>query len=211
MSLPQDLMQNSLLHFESGVPIDDLNLRPGHRRRLKRVAHVYWIWRGNPFLDVFPMFKQLVKGKYADVYSEWRAAYKDKELFDFVIEHVQGHSRKESEAQVRMAGKKLMKMGIETDNGRDIEAGAKIIMKLDRLDQPETEQVDMAKVVFLPSVVVTDISKVDDAKEYIDDEETKRIMQKYGGYVDEKRTAIENKVATMEAKASHLPFPDDKT
>jgi len=44
---------------------------------------------------------------------------------------------------------------------------------------------------------------VDDTKQNYDyeDEETKRIMAKYGAYIDEKRTMIEEKVATMEARA----------
>ena len=193
-------MRCSLMHFESGVPIDDLDIRKEHKRRLARVSHVYWVWMKNPFLDAFPMFKQLVKGKYADVQSEWRAAQKDKQLFDFIIEHIAPPSRRVSEARVRAAGNHLMEMGMQTDNGRDIKEGARIIMDLDRLDQPEDQRADISKVAFLPSVVVTDIKQVDDTKENVDDEETKRIMSKYNAYVDEKRKMIDEKVAVMEAR-----------
>lgn len=199
-SLPQELMKNSLLLFENGVPIDDLNLRPEQKRRLARVQHVYWQWVRNPFLDVFTMFKQLVKGKYADAPSEYHAAQKDKMLFDFIVASVTPQDRKVSEAQVRAVSRKLMQNGMATDNGRDMAEGAKILMKLDRLDQPESQQTDMSKVAFLPSVVVTNIKEVDETKENIDDEETKRILAKYGGFVDEKRKMIEDKVAVMEAK-----------
>lgn len=199
MSLPQKLMQCAMMHFESGVLIDDLDLKPSQRARLARVEHVYWQWMKNPFLDVFPMFKMLVKGKYADLQSEWRAAQKDKWLFDFIVDHIAPPSRRISEARVRAAGNHLMEMGMQTDNGRDIAEGAKIITKLDRLDQPENEQVDMSKVAFLPSVVVTNIKEVDDTKENLDDEETKRILGKYGGFVDEKRKMIEAKVDVMMA------------
>lgn len=199
-NIPQDLMRCSLMHFESGVPIDDLDIRKEHKRRLARVSHVYWVWMKNPFLDAFPMFKQLVKGKYADVQSEWRAAQKDKQLFDFIIEHIAPPSRRVSEARVRAAGNHLMEMGMQTDNGRDIKEGARIIMDLDRLNQPEDQRADISKVAFLPSVVVTDIKQVDDTKENVDDEETKRIMSKYNAYVDEKRKMIEEKVAVMEAR-----------
>lgn len=199
-NIPQDLMRCSLMHFESGVPIDDLDIRKEHKRRLARVSHVYWVWMKNPFLDAFPMFKQLVKGKYADVQSEWRAAQKDKQLFDFIIEHIAPPSRRVSEVRVRAAGNHLMEMGMQTDNGRDIKEGARIIMDLDRLDQPEDQRADISKVAFLPSVVVTDIKQVDDTKENVDDEETKRIMSKYNAYVDEKRKMIDEKVAVMEAR-----------
>lgn len=198
--LPDGLMSGSLIHFEKGVPIDDLDLKPVHRERLARVAHVYWIWVKNPFLDAFGMFKQLARGKYSDKSSEWRAAQRDKLLFDFVVENVSAPSRKESEAKVRVTADRLMQMGAQTDNGRDMEAGAKLLMKLDRLDQPEDQNADLSKVAFLPSVVVTDIREVDDTKENYDDAETKRIMAKYGGYVDEKRKLVEDKVAVMEAR-----------
>ena len=97
-----------------------------------------------------------------------------------------------------------MQMGAQTDNGRDMEAGAKLLMKLDRLDQPEDQNADLSKVAFLPSVVVTDIREVDDTKENYDDAETKRIMAKYGGYVDEKRKLVEEKVSLMEARNGSL-------
>ena len=198
--IPQGLMTGALLHFEKGVPIDDCDIRTEHKRRLARVDHVYWIWKKNPFLDAFALFKQLVKGKGADLQSEWRMAQKDKLLFDFVVEHVSPPPRRLAEERVRAAANHLMEMGMQTDNGRDIAEGAKIAIKLDQLDQPESQQGDISKVAFLPSVVVTNIKEVDDTKENIDDEETRRIMAKYGGYVDEKRRMIEDRVSVMEAR-----------
>ena len=112
--IPEGLMAGALLHFEKGVPIDDCDIRAEHKRRLARVDHVYWIWKQNPFLDVFPLFKQLVKGKYADLQSEWRAAPKDKLLFDFVVEHVSPPNRRVAEARVRMAANRLREMGMQT-------------------------------------------------------------------------------------------------
>lgn len=199
--LPQQLMSGALLHFEQGVPVSDLDLRPENKDRLVRVEHVYWQYLKNPFLDPFALFKAMSKGKYCDKSSDWHVARRDKLLFDFVIEHVAPSSRKVSEQKVRVTADRLMQMGAETDNGHDMEAGAKLLMKLDRLDQPESEKADMSKVAFLPSVVVTDIREVDDTKENIDDEETKRIIAKYGATVDNKQKAIEEKVATMEARS----------
>ena len=194
-------MRGALMHFESGVPIDDLTIRAEQKQRMARVEHVYWQFLRNPFLDAGALLRQLVRGKYKDAPSECHAAQKDKALFDFVVSRVAQQDRKVSEAQVRAVSRRLMQNGMATDNGRDMAEGAKLMIKLDRLDQPESEQNDMNKVAFLPSVVVTDIREVDDTKEYLDDEQTKAIMQKYGGYVDEKRTLVEQKVATMEAAA----------
>lgn len=195
-------MTAALLHFTQGVPIDDCNCTPQQRKRLARVSHVYWLWKQNPFLETFPMFKQLVRGKYSAPSNEWTAAKSDQKLFEFVRDHVAPTDRKVQEERVRFAANHLMKIGMETDNAFAIADGAKIAIKLDRLDQPESEQADMSKVAFLPSVVVTNIKEVDDTKENIDDEETKRIIAQYGAYVDEKRQLIEDKVTIMESRSN---------
>ena len=198
--IPQKLMTSALLHFEQGVPIDDCNCLPVHRARLARVSHVYWIWKQNPFLETFQMFKQLLHGKCADRHSEWHAAQKDQLLFDFVVEHVAPSDRKVQEARVRASANHLMKMGMETDNAFAIADGAKIAMRLDRLDQPESEQADMSKAAFIQPVVTINASEVDDTKIDYNDEQTRKIMEEFGAYIDPKRQMIEDKVSVMEAK-----------
>lgn len=195
-----DLMQGALLHFENGVPIMDLTIRSEQKQRMARVEHVYWQFIKNPFLDPYQLFRQLVKGHYADSPSECRAAQKDKALFDFVVKTVAQQDRKVSEAQVRAVSKRLMQNGMATDNGRDMAEGAKIMMKLDRLDQPENEKVDMSKVAFLQPVVTTAVTDVDSTKIDYTDEQSRKIMQEFGAYIDPKREMIEDKVALMEAK-----------
>jgi len=203
--MSQSLMSGTLLHFQSGVPIKDLDMRREHKDRLARVAHVYWVWIKDPMLDAYQMLRQLVKqtGSYSDAAAVTVAAQKDKMLFDFVIDHIQSGSRRQDELKVRHAAEKMIRIGLETDNVMALDKGSKRLYEVAGLDKPEQEQQDISKVAFLPSVVVTDIREVDDTKQNYDyeDEETKRIMAKYGAYIDEKRTMIEEKVATMEARA----------
>lgn len=213
-SIPQDLMMGTLLHFENGVPINDLSIREEQKRRLARVHHVYLQWVRNPFLDVFPLFKQLIRQgdkKYADLQSEWHAAQKDKWLFDFVVENVGDNSRKVDEARVRAAANHVIQMGMETDNGRDIIEGAKLLAKVAHLDQPEGETVDMSKVMFLPPLVTTSAHELDDTKQDYDDKQSLAIMNKYGAHIDEKRKAIEERVEVMLAarEASEEKEPTD--
>ena len=201
-------MTAALLHFTQGVPIDDCDCEPAHKKQLARVDHVYWIWKRNPFLETYPMFQQLVRKQYTTKSNENRVAHTDQRLFDFVVEQVAPPSRKIQEERVRSAANHLMQMGMETDNAFAIADGAKIAMKLDRLDEPESEQADMTKVMFLPSVVVTNISEISDSHQDISDEETKRIIAKYGAYVDDKRQMIDEQVELLEAK-SHTDDTDD--
>lgn len=210
--MSQSLMSGALLHFQSGVPIKDLDMRREHKDRLARVAHVYWVWIQDPMLDAYQMLRQLVKqtGKYAGVTEITHAAQKDKMLFDFVIDHIQSGSRRQDELKVRYAAERMITIGLETDNVMALDKGSKRLYEVAGLDKPESEQADMNKVAFLPTVVVTDIREVDDTKENIDDEETKRIIAKYGAFVDDKHKAIDQKVAQMEARsrAAELMEPE---
>lgn len=211
-TISQKLMTGALMHFEQGVPISDLDMRREHKDRLARVQHVYWQWVKNPItLDPFALFKQLVKGLGADVYSEWRMAQKDKFLFDFVVEHIAPPSRRMDEAKVRAAADKMMKIGMETDNVNALDKGSKRLMEVAQLDKPEEERIDMNKMAFLPPIVTTSVKEVDDTKQDVDDTEMKRIMAKYGGYVDEKEVNIEKMVEVMAAKGKSLspdPSPE---
>ena len=197
-------MTGALLHFESGVPICDLDVRTEHKERMARVDHVFWLWKKNPLLDTFSLFKQLVKNgqkQYADPQSEWRAAQKDQLLFDFVRDHMAPTSRRQSEAVVRLAAEQAIRIGMETDNHVALTKGGKLLYEVAGLDKPESEQQDLSKVAFLPSVVVTNIEQIDPDKTYIDDDETRRIAAKYGAHIPEQRTMIEDQVSLMEARS----------
>lgn len=198
--IPQELMTGSLLHFENGVPISDLDVRRENKDRLARVDHVFWQWKKNPLLDTFQMFKQLCKGHYADAPTEWRAAQKDKQLFDFVVEHVAPPSRRQDEAVVRKAAEQAIKIGLETDNVQALTKGGKLLYDVGHLGQPESEQADMSKAVFLPPVVTTSAKEIDPTKEDLSDEQARLIMSKYGAYVDDKRKAVDERVELMLAK-----------
>ena len=212
VTISQKLMTGALLHFERGVPIADLDIRREHKDRLARVQHVYWQWVKNPIaIDPFQLLRQLTKGLGADIYSEWRMAQKDKFLFDFVVEHIAPPSRRIDEAKIRAAADKMMKIGMETDNVNALDKGSKRLMEVAQLDKPEEERIDMSKMAFLPPVVTTSAKDADDTKQDVDDPEMKRIMSKYGGYVDEKELRIEKLVEVMVARGKSLsPDPSSE-
>lgn len=202
-------MSCSLLHFENMVPIDDLKLRNDQKRRLLRVSHVYWQWSKNPFTcDYKAMLRQLVKqmGGFQGASTECRAWQKDVQLFEFVKESISPMSRREAQLKVQVAAEKAIRIGMDTDNVQALTKGGKLLYEVAGLDKPETEQMDMAKTVFLPPVVTTVASEVDPTKEDVSDEQAKLILKKYGAFVDEKRTMVEERVAAMEARRD---APDD--
>ena len=202
-------MTGSLLHFESGVPICDLDVRRENKDRLARVDHVYWQWKKNPFLDAQALLRQLVKGKYADLPTEWRAAQKDKALFDFVVDHVAPPSRRMDEAKVRYAAERAIRIGDETDNVTALVKGGQLLKDVARLDKPESEQVDMSKANFIQPVVTVKASEVDETKIDYDDHESLEIMKEFGAYIDPKRTMVEEKVAMIEAKKNEQTGNDE--
>ena len=197
-------MTNSLLHFENGVPIDDLALRQDQKRRLARVSHVYWQWIRNPFaIDYKALLRQLVKGHFADPPSETRAAQKDIQLFEYIRDTVSPMSRNEARVKVQFAAEKMINIGMETDNVNALDKGSKRLFEVAGLDKPEDTHEDISKVSFLPSVVVTNVNEIDKSKTNYDDEEVKRIAAKYGAFIDEKRELIDKEVATMEARSGN--------
>lgn len=195
-------MSGALLHFERGVPIDDLNIRQDQKNRLARVQHVYWQWVRNPFSVDYKLFlRQLVRGKFADAPSETRVAQKDIMLFEFIKESITPMSRKEAQMKVQVAAEKAIRIGMETDNVNALTKGGKLLYEVAGLDKPEEERIDMSKMAFLPPVVTTSVKEVDDTKQDVDDQEMKRIMAKYDGFVDEKESDIEKMVETMKARS----------
>jgi len=199
-TLPANVQTCLLAWLDNNIPIDRLGLQERQKRRVLRAKTVYDQWQRNPYLDPLELCKEQLRGKVPPTNLP-REAQKDFTVFNFIVSQMEVPNRKMSEHRVRTAANKLMRMGMEQDNGRDIEAGAKLLIKVDKLDQPESEQMDMSKVMFLPPVVVTEISKVDETKEDVDDVEMKRIMQKYGGYIDDKVSDVDEMVEVMASRS----------
>lgn len=196
-------MTGALLHFESGVPICDVDMRAEHKNRLARVDHVYWLWKKNPLLNTFELFKQLCRQSergYANPQSLWRAAQKDQILFEFVRDHVSPPSRRQDEAVVRHAATHMIEIGMQTDNITALDKGSKRLYEVAGLDKPESERQDMSKMMFIPPVITTSAHEVDDTKEDYTDQQALAIMNKYGAHIDEKRKAVEERVDAMLAR-----------
>lgn len=203
-------MTAALLHFEQGVPINDCDIRSESKERLARVSHVYWQWVKNPFLDSFSMLRALTRKKYSNPRQDWLAASKDKLLFDFVKDTIAVGNRHEDELMVRTAARQAIRIGMETDNPTALVKGGKLLSEVAGLDRPESEKADMSKISFLPPVVVTDISRLDDSKQNVDDAEMKRIMAKYGGVTDEKMRDMDEMVEVMEAKSQAQQMKEEE-
>ena len=190
-----------IAHFVNMVPIDRLNLSPQQKDMVARVDHVYWLYRKNPFLDTHAAFYQIYKAMGRGTgQNSTHFARRDGKMLEFVIDQVKPYSRKRDEDKVRFMADRLMERGLATDNDRAMSKGAELLTKVARLDQPESEQVDMGRLSFLPPVVTTSAKEVGDYED-VDDAEMKRIMSKYGGYVDEKERDIEKMVNTMAARS----------
>jgi hypothetical protein len=191
-----------IAHFVNMVPIENLNIDKRTKDIIARVDHVYWLYKKNPFLDTHAMFYQMYKamGRGTGGNSTLFAKRDDK-MLEFVIDQVKPDSRRRDEMKVRHVADRLMERGLATDNDRAMAKGADLLTRVARLDQPESEQVDLNRLSFLPPVVTTSAKEVGDYED-VDDKEMKRIMEKYGGYVDEKERDIERMVETMAARSS---------
>lgn len=190
-------------HFVNAVPIERLNIDKRTKEHVVLVDHVYWLLKKNPFLDSHALFYELSKQHYkggSDVRGNaTRLARRLDKMLEFAIDNTRPDSRKRDEMKVRHVADRLMERGLATDNDRAMAKGADLLTRVARLEQPESEQADMSRVAFLPPVVTTNISEVDDTKENLDDAQSLAIMREFGAYIDEKRTLVEDKVAVLEA------------
>lgn len=209
-SLTQKVKIALIAHFVNMVPIERLNIDKRTKDRVAMVDHVYWLVKKNPFLDTKAMFYQLAKQHYKGDYDTRGTAYLLSRVLDkmleFVIDQVKPDSRRRDEMKVRHVADRLMERGLATNNDRAMAKGADLLTRVARLDQPESEQVDLNRLSFLPPVVTTSAKEVGDYED-VDDKEMKRIMEKYGGYVDEKERDIEKLVETMAAKGRPTTDP----
>lgn len=212
-SLTQKVKIALIAHFVNLVPIERLNIDKRTKDRVAMVDHVYWLVKKNPFLDTKAMFYQLAKQHYKGDYDTRGTAYLlsralDK-MLEFVIDQVKPDSRRRDEMKVRHVADRLMERGLATNNDRAMAKGADLLTRVARLDQPESEQVDMSKAHFLQPIVTTNISEIDSDKEYIDDEQSRRIMEEFGAYIDPKRQMIEERVKVLEASGGPKTEEED--
>ena len=190
-------------HFETGVPIERMTFTPDQKKRIQMCIEGYNRLATDPFMDI----RTYMKNRFNRTYSELK---NDIKLIDYIASFFEGGQKNISKLQVRNASRKLMKNGSETGNMKALHDGASLLIKLDRLDQPDAPEEmseDMAK---MPIMVTTDVSRKFSNKRGRSEEEMKRIRKKWGVSIDKWQGMMEDGAEIQDAEIVEDEVDDEK-
>lgn len=173
-------------HFESGVSIKDLNLSDDQKKRLRVCKATYERFVDNPMMNV----RNYLKNFWGRTEAEIR---NDNKVITFIISMMSDGTRKFSEYRVRHVGNKLITMGESMGDWKPMEAGAKLLIKADKLDQPEGA-INLEESTFkLQPVFTQDITKIDKDRKQYSEEEREKLRKKYGAARDHIQEMVQSK------------------
>ena len=186
--MPSDVAQNFLdklrKHFETGVPYQDMSFSARQKERIEICLDAYKRFAQDPYMDL----SAYIKNKYNRSVSE---LHNDLKVIDFIAGFYEVGRRNISSMKVRHSANVLMRTGQEMGDMRAVNNGANLLMKLDRLDQPEAAEEMGDELIRMPVVVTGNIEQKFPNKVSTSPEEMERIRKKYGVKKDRWQEAID--------------------
>lgn len=191
-------------HFETGVPWQNMNFTDDQKRRIEVCLDAYKRFEADPFMDL----SLYIKNKWGRTYSELK---NDLKVVEYISSFYAQGQRNISTMKVRHAANIMMRNGADTGNMKAVNDGATLLLKLDRLDQPETPEELGDELIRMPLVVTSDVKKKFPTKTSHETEEMKKIRKTWGVKIDQWQDMIENEdgVYIPEADENGLQMEDD--
>ena len=178
-------------HFETGVRWQDMSFTDEQKRRIEVCMDAYKRFATDPFIDL----RQYLQNRWNRTYSELR---NDLKLIDYISSFYTTGQRNISTIKVRHAADLLMRNGSDTGNMKAVADGAGLLMKIDRLDQPETPEEMGDQLISMPVVITGDVRKKFPNKTGHSAEEMERLRRKYGVKKDHWQEMVEVEEDTYE-------------
>lgn len=202
-------------HIENGIPLQYMNLTEAQKHRVELCTDAYQRLATDPYVNL----DNYLKRKWGRTMDEIRI---DKKVINFIVGFYDVGQRNISKMKVIRTSELLMKTGVETGNTKAMKDGADLLMKVERLDQPETPQMgeDMAQ---MPILMTGDLHRKDSKKKSSTSEEMARIRKKYGVKMDEWQEMVEVKTGEYapadllseeeeesEEEDKEMPYPSEE-
>ncbi|WP_297644057.1 hypothetical protein [uncultured Bacteroides sp.] len=202
-------------HIENGIPLQYMNLTEAQKHRVELCTDAYQRFATDPYMNL----DNYLKRKWGRTMDEIRI---DKKVINFIAGFYDVGQRNISKMKVIRTSELLMKTGVETGNTKAMKDGADLLMKVERLDQPETPQMgeDMAQ---MPILMTGDLHRKDSKKKSSTSEEMARIRKKYGVKMDEWQEMVEVKTGEYapadplseeeeesEEEEKEMPYPSEE-
>lgn len=184
-------------HYETGVSLKHMNLTEEQKRRVEVCMDAYKRFVTDPFMDL----QTYLKNRWQRTFSEIK---NDMKTINYISSFYNEGERQVSAARVRHAAVTAMRAGADSGDLKSMLGGASLLMKLDRLDQPEARDLDESMAA-MPLVITTDASRKYKNKKHYDEEAMKRIRKKYGAKQDHWQEMVESKTGEYVSASE----PDD--
>lgn len=165
-------------HFENGIPWQTMQFTDDQKRRIEVCLDAYKRFETDPFMDL----PKYIRNRWKRSYSELK---NDLKVVEYISSFYSVGQRNISTMKVRHAADTLMRNGADTGDMKALANGASLLMKLDRLDQPETPEEMGDTLIRMPVVITGDASRKYPNKRSSSPEEMARIRKKWGVKIDQ--------------------------
>ena len=170
-------------HIENGIPLDHMSFSPVQKRRAKVCLDVIKQLEENDMMDT----KKYLRRRWNRTETE---IVQDLKVINWLVAEINGETKELSRYRVKKQAERVIRIGQSTGDWKAIEAGAKLLHKVEGLDKPETAIDVEANTHMLPPVFV------DTAPNGVtyDEDQLEKLRKKYHVEKDKTQEMVEAKL-----------------
>ena len=170
-------------HIENGIPLDHMSFSPVQKRRAKVCLDVIKQLEENDMMDT----KKYLRRRWNRTETE---IVQDLKVINWLVAEINGETKELSRYRVKKQAERVIRIGQSTGDWKAIEAGAKLLHKVEGLDKPETAIDVEANTHMLPPVFV---DTAPNGVKY-DEEQLDKLRKKYHVEKDKTQEMVEAKL-----------------
>lgn len=170
-------------HIENGIPLESMAFSPVQKRRAKVCLDVMKQLEENEMMNQ----KRYLRQRWGRTDTE---IIQDLKVINWLVAEINGETKDLSRYRVKKQAERVIRIGQTTGDWKAIEAGAKLLHKVEGLDKPETA-IDVEANTHMLSPVFVDTPK--NGVKY-DESQLDKLRKKYHAEKDKTQEMVEAKL-----------------
>lgn len=170
-------------HIENGIPLDHMSFSPVQKRRARVCLDVIKQLEENEMMNQ----KRYLRQRWNRTETE---IVQDLKVINWLVAEINGETKELSRYRVKKQAERVIRIGQSTGDWKAIEAGAKLLHKVEGLDKPETA-IDVEANTHMLSPVFVDTPK--NGVKY-DEAQLDKLRKKYHAEKDKIQEMVEAKL-----------------
>lgn len=186
-------------HMENDLPLECTAFSPAQKRRARACLDVLKQLEENDMMNI----KAYLRNRWGRTDTE---IVQDLKVVNWLIAETQGETKDLSRYRVKKQAERVIRIGQTTGDWKAIEAGAKLLHKVEGLDKPETA-IDVEANTHMLSPVFVDTPK--NGVKY-DESQLDKLRKKYHAEKDKTQEMVEAKLGLFVPAGSlveDVPMP----